>query len=125
MLPDETWVRRLAKAAGWILAMAILVLSVVPPSQRPVTGVASSNFEHLAIWFATGLAFAAAYRDRLPLLAAALLVFAAAIEIIQLFVPGRHARLSDLVLDCLATCAGVAIVAAANGIMGRGRRLES
>ena len=37
-----------------------------------------------------------------------LVLFAGAIELAQLFVPGRHARLSDFVVDALAACIGLA-----------------
>jgi VanZ family protein len=118
--PTETHLRWIARGAGWILVVAITVLSVVPPTQRPVTGVASSNFEHLAIYLATGLAFAAGYRDRLRAVTGGLLAFAALIEIIQLFVPGRHARLSDLLIDAAASCLGIAVFLFGNRIFRRG-----
>jgi VanZ family protein len=35
-------------------------------------------------------------------------IFAGAIELAQLYTPGRHARLSDFVVDALAAGAGVA-----------------
>jgi VanZ family protein len=36
----------------------------------------------------------------------------AAIEILQLWAPGRHARLEDFVVDALAACAGFLMTAA-------------
>jgi VanZ family protein len=106
-----TLVQWLARAAGWTLVVAITVLSVVPPSQRPVSGVASSNVEHLAIYVITGLAFAFGYRDRLRTVTGGLVLFAAWIELVHLFVPGRHARLSDFLIDAAASCLGVAAFA--------------
>jgi VanZ family protein len=117
---NEQRIQMLCRAAGWGLVVAITALSVVPPSQRPVTGVASSNFEHLAIYLVTGLAFAAGYRDRLPAVIAGLLAFSGAIELIQLLAPGRHARLSDFLIDCAAACAGVALFAAVRRTIGKG-----
>ncbi len=34
------------------------------------------------------------------------------IEILQLWAPGRHARLEDFAVDALAACAGLAVAAA-------------
>jgi VanZ family protein len=36
-------------------------------------------------------------------------VFAAFVELIQLMIPGRHARLSDFAVDAVASCIGVAL----------------
>jgi VanZ family protein len=41
----------------------------------------------------------------------AMIVFAAVIELAQLYAPGRHARMIDFVVDALAACAGVACAA--------------
>jgi len=37
----------------------------------------------------------------------AFVIFAGAIELAQIFVPERHARFSDFVIDALAACAAV------------------
>ena len=110
--------QRICRAVGWILALTIVVLSVVPPTHRPTTG-ASHNFEHLSIYFAMGLAFAIGYRDRLLLVAGGVLLFSGLIEIVQLFVPGRHARLNDFLIDAGAACIGAAAVAAGKRILPR------
>ena len=55
--------------------------------------------EHFSIFFATGLAFGVGYPQRRLFQFVALLAFAAAIELAQLLVPGRHARLSDFLID--------------------------
>jgi len=99
-------IQRLFQVAAWLLALAIVVLSLGPPSTRPVTG-GGHNLEHLLTFLATGGAFAFGYPRRLWFLAIALLAFTAAIEIAQIFVPGRHARLSDFLTDAAAVCLGV------------------
>ena len=101
--------RRIFGAIGWILASAILVLSIVPPSYRPETA-APHNGEHFAIYLATGIAIAIRYRDRLPIVTMGLLLFCGLIEILQLWVPGRHARLSDFLIDTAAAWVGVGVV---------------
>jgi len=97
-----------ARVAGWFLAAVIAVLSLVPPWLRPETG-APHNLEHLAIFAATGFAFGLAYNRSPALVMVALVTFAGAIEVAQLFVPGRHARLSDFIVDALSLCIGAAV----------------
>jgi VanZ family protein len=91
------------------LATAIVVLSVVPPTLRPETGL-PHGLEHFVIYWATGLAFALGYKLKPGLLAPLLVFFSGAVEIAQLFVPGRHARLSDFIVDALAITAGTMTV---------------
>ena len=110
--------RKACAAIGWILALTIVVLSSVPPSVRPTTD-ASHNVEHFAIFFATGIAFAIGYRDRLPLVVIALIVFCGLVEVAQFWSPGRHARLIDFLVDAAATCAGAVAVFIAEWIWRR------
>ena len=88
------------------LATAIVALSVVPPSLRPETGL-PHGIEHFVIYWATGLAFALGSELKPGLLATRLVFFSGAVEIAQLFVPGRHARLIDFIVDGLAITVGV------------------
>jgi VanZ family protein len=95
-----------ARITAWLLAAAVIVLSIVPPVLRPVTDL-PHIFEHFAIYFATGLAFGLGYERRLALLSIASVAFAGAIELAQLLVYGRHARLSDFLVNSLGMCVGV------------------
>jgi VanZ family protein len=97
---------KVARIGGWSLAAAIVVLSIVPPAVRPETN-APHNLEHFLIYLATGFAFGLGNKRRHDLLAVLLVLFSGAIEIAQLFVPGRHARLSDFIIDALAACVGL------------------
>jgi VanZ family protein len=99
--------RRLFRIAAWLVLVTIVVLSVVPPRDRPVTP-APHDFEHIAIFLAAGLAFGLGYSRHL-LQIFGLIAFSAAIELIQLAIPGRHARVSDFVVDALSVSVGVAV----------------
>jgi hypothetical protein len=74
------WLQKICRASAWLLALAIVVLSLVPPSYRPITE-ASHNIEHLAIFLTTGFAFCVAYPDRPFALATGLVIFCGAIEL--------------------------------------------
>ena len=99
---------KVARIAAWSLATAIVILSIVPPAVRPETN-APHNLEHFLIYAATGFACGLGYKRRHDLLAVLLVLFSAAVEIAQIFVPGRHARLSDFIIDAIGACVGLAI----------------
>ena len=102
------YVQRFFQVVAWLLALAIVMLSLGPASTRPVTG-AGHDFEHLLIFAATGGAFGLGYPRRIWLLPLALLAFSGAIELAQMMVPGRHARLSDFLTDAAASCVGLGL----------------
>jgi len=104
--------QRLFQVTAWFLSAAIVVLSLSPVSARPVTPIGhnfGSNFEHLLIFLATGGAFALGYPRRVLVLPFAMLAFAAAVEIAQMWVPGRHARLSDFLVDVFSLYCGIGL----------------
>ncbi len=96
-----------ARIAGWILVVVIAVLSFVPPRLRPETST-PHDIEHFAIFCALGFALSLGYSRRPVFVTVALFIFCGAIELAQLFIPGRHARLSDFIVDALAAAMGVA-----------------
>jgi VanZ family protein len=95
-----------ARIAAWCLTATIVILSLVPPSLRPETGT-PHIFEHFIIYAVTGFAFGLGFKRRHDLLAICLVIFSGSIEIAQLFVSGRHARLSDFMIDAVAACIGL------------------
>jgi VanZ family protein len=97
-----------SRIGAWLLAAAIIVLSLVPASLRPETDL-PHDLEHVAIFAATGIAFGVGYGRRPGLVTLWLVIFAGAVELAQLAIPGRHARLSDFIVDALAVCIGQAM----------------
>jgi hypothetical protein len=104
---------KIARIAAWLLMAAIVILSVVPPSLRLQTS-APHSVEHFTIFAAAGFAFGLGYKHRHDLLAVLLVIFSGSIEISQLFVPGRHARLSDFIIDAIAACMGLVMASLLN-----------
>jgi hypothetical protein len=78
---------------------------------------ASHYFEHLAIFLATGFAFGMDYPDEPFAWATRLILFCSVIEIAQHWDPGRHARLSDFVVDAMAACTGLGIAFATMSVI--------
>jgi VanZ family protein len=106
----------LLRISAWLLAAAVTFVTLGPPRFRPQSDLGHGN-EHLLAFILIGLAFALAYpRHRLPAAAIAVLMVGL-LEVLQLWMPGRHARLSDFVIDALATCAGFALAAIAAWLM--------
>ena len=98
----------LTRVSAWLLASASIVLTVVPPGSRPLTGL-PHTIEHFFFFLLCGLAFAAGYPRRELPLATIAVAFAASLETLQVWIPGRHARLSDFLVDACAMLAGIAI----------------
>ena len=100
----------MARILAWLLVAAITALTLVPPALRPLSRLPHAA-EHAVVFFAMGAALALAYPGRAWRLGAAAVLFAAIIEVLQLIVPGRHAQLSDFLIDAGAACAGIAMAA--------------
>ena len=97
------------RAFAWLLVAAITALTLVPPSLRPVSFL-PHVIEHLFVFFAMGAALAFAYPRRIYALGVSGVLFAALLELLQTLRPGRHASLSDFLIDAAAVCVGIAIV---------------
>ena len=101
---------KIARIAAWLLVAAIVVMTLGPPTVRPVSGF-NRSLEHVAAFALLGLAFRLAYPNRRILLALIGVAVAALMETLQLVVPGRHAYFSDFVINATGACAGLAAAA--------------
>jgi VanZ family protein len=101
MLPQN-----IGRIVAWLALAAIVVLSLVPPGARPTTFF-PHKIEHAGIFFVDGIAFGIAYRGYEWLSSIGAVIFCAGIELAQLMIPGRHARLSDFFVDAAAICVGI------------------
>jgi hypothetical protein len=104
--------RMIARPVSWACALAIVVLTVVPAADRPETGAGSSN-EHVAAFALAAGVFALGYRLRFVTRLTTALLFCGGIELLQVPLPTRHARLSDFIVDFAASCCAIAVVAVA------------
>jgi VanZ family protein len=101
---------------AWLLAAAVAFATLGPAKLRPHADITHDG-EHAFAFVLLGLVFSFAYpRHRIPAASAAVLLIGV-LELLQLLVPGRHARLEDFVVDALAALAGFAIVAIIGWLM--------
>ena len=92
-----------ARTLAWIGISAIIVLSVVPANDRPVSGV-GQGLEHFTAFALVGGAFAIGYRFSLIRLLVLAVFFCGGIELLQVPLPTRHARVSDFLVDLVGAC---------------------
>lgn len=99
-------IRRLASVG----AVAILILSIVPANERPTTG-AGQAVEHLAAFGLVGGLFAiGSYRLGLFRLLLIAFLYCGGIELLQIPLPTRHARVTDFALDLLGSYSAIGLV---------------
>src|SRR5262245_39673785 len=94
------------RTIAWILAAAVAFATLGPPTYRPHSDL-SQNGEHALAFVLVGLAFGLAYGRNRWATATLSVVLIGVLEIMQLWIPGRHARLEDFVVDAMAACAGL------------------
>src|SRR6266568_2615341 len=106
---------------AWLLAAAVTFATLGPPQFRPHSNLGQDG-EHTLAFILVGLAFGLAYPRQRMLTAVIAVVMIGLIEILQLWAPGRHARLEDFVVDALAAGVGLALTAGLGWTIRRSRR---
>ena len=109
-----------ARALAWVGILAIIVLSVVPAADRPVTGPGMSwhLFEHITAFALVAGTFAIGYRFSLTRLFWLAFFFCGGIELLQIPLPTRHARVSDFIIDFAASYFAMGIVFVGEWLIG-------
>lgn len=96
---------------GWVALLAIVVLSLVPGSERPHTG-APTFTEHIAAYIVAGTFLSIGYCStsrRNISLWFLLLLLAGILETLQMLVPGRNPRVVDFLASGAGAAAGVLV----------------
>jgi VanZ family protein len=106
-----------ARIVAWIAICGVVILTVVPANDRPnfAEWWLDERIEHLVEHFSAFALVAAAFTIgyyRLPLhqLLLLALFFSAGLELLQIPLPTRHARVSDFVVDFAALCITIVVV---------------
>jgi len=103
---------------AWLLTAAVTFATLGPPRYRPHSPLGQDG-EHALAFVLVGLAFGLAYPRRRVLTASVGVVLIGVLELLQLWMPGRHARLQDFVVDALAACVGIAAAAVLDRLLSR------
>ena len=105
-----TFLFTIARAAGFFGVLAIIVLSLVPGTYRPHTSL-PGEAEHFIAYYSTAFAFALGFRSRASrvVIVLGLTLLAGSMEVLQLWVPGRHPAIIDAVVSSLGGLLGIAL----------------
>jgi VanZ family protein len=103
-------ITKMARVAAWLLVLAALVLTLGPQMVRPYTGI-NHDLEHGLAFALVGLASGLGYPNRRMQLALLAIAATGLMELLQQWVPGRHAYFSDFVINGLGACMGLAAAA--------------
>jgi VanZ family protein len=109
---------------AWALAAAVAFATLSPPGLRAHSNLGQDG-EHALAFVLLGVAFGLAYTSNRWLTAVLAVGLTGTLELPQLWIPGRHARLEDFVVDALAACAGLAVAAAFDWIIRRTRQTST
>ncbi len=104
---------RLLRAIAWSGVAGIVVLSLLPGQVRPdLHPFQVTQLEHLGAYFVTGAVLSLAYTERRLhiLIGMFLATLAAVLEISQLLIPGRQARMLDWIAGTVGAWAGVVLI---------------
>jgi VanZ family protein len=124
-LKNEARLVRLSQVVGSACVVVLIVLSVLPADERPHTGF-PGQMEHAAAYFGTAIFLAFGYptaRGRIATIAL-LVGLAAALEMIQLLIPGRNSQVIDWYASSFGAGFGVLAVILVERLLARiaGRR---
>jgi VanZ family protein len=101
----------LMRVFAWLSVVAIVALSIVPGSYRPHV-LPLPKLEHLAAYFIAGSVVAVGFLEyRQCIVSGLCLTFlAGALEVGQLWIPGRESKLTDWVVSSLGAWSGITAV---------------
>jgi VanZ family protein len=100
--------QKMLKAASWFIIFSLVIVTIVPSDERPVTGL-HHVIEHFLAFALAGLTFGFAYAQSLRTNVLSAIVFTLALELSQIPLATRHARLRDFMVDAAAACLGLGI----------------
>jgi VanZ family protein len=96
------------RLCAWLLATAVTFATLGPPGYRPHSSLGQDG-EHALAFILIGVTFGLAYPRQRPMVAGTAVVAIGLLELLQLWAPGRHARLEDFLVDALAAGVGFVI----------------
>lgn len=100
---------KILRVISWLIIFGLVILTIVPAKDRPVTDL-QHDVEHFLAFLLAGTTFGLAYARSLGVNFLRAIMFALVLELSQIPLTTRHARVEDFVVDAVAACLGIAIV---------------
>jgi VanZ family protein len=99
------------RCLGWLSVATIALLSLVPGSERPHV-LATGQLEHFVAYAGTATLLAAGYTAKEQLIGISVLlpVYAACLETLQIFIPGRNAQIIDAAAGTIGSWIGIVLM---------------
>src|SRR5262249_7041564 len=99
------------RCLGWLSVATIALLSLVPGSERPHV-LATGQLEHIVAYAGTATLLGAGYTAKGQLIRISVLlpVYAACLETLQIFIPGRNAQMIDAAAGTIGSWIGIVLV---------------
>jgi VanZ family protein len=104
------------KALSWLVIVGLVILTIVPADERPLTGL-QHDLEHFVAFGLTGFLFGLAHAGYFRLLCLYAILFTLALELSQIPLATRHARVEDFIVDAVGACLGIAAAYAFQTLM--------
>jgi VanZ family protein len=110
--------KMLVRTGAWLAALIITVISIVPGNMQPDV-MPDELYEHFVAYFITGSFLAIGYSRPTQLVSSGILlvICAGALEIIQLWIPGRTSSAVDFVTSSFGAWMGLILI----GVLRRAR----
>ena len=109
--------KSIVRAAAWLVFVVVVFVTLGSPQYRPTTELAH-DVEHALAFAVLGLLFGLGYAgNRLTIVLGAVPVISL-LEILQLWMPGRHARLEDFVVNLVTFWVAFAAAYIALAVVG-------
>jgi hypothetical protein len=110
---------KIAKFAAWVTIAFIIYATLVPIGLRPTLGPISPNYERFVAYAIASVAIGLAYPRRPIRVATMVIALVVVLEVAQLAIPGRDARVGDALIKALGALAGIGAAALGNQRMVR------
>jgi hypothetical protein len=109
LMTKASYARTAVRVSAWLLLGVIVFATLGPQSARPHLG--DPSLERFGAYFLTSAAFVVAYPRRPWIIACAAVLTAILLEMGQLEVPGRDARLADALVKAIGGLTGSVLAA--------------
>lgn len=105
---------KLAKIAAWVSLGFIVYATLVPLGMRPRLGAIGANYERFAGYAVASVLMVLAYPRHPVRVGIFVIAIAVVLEVAQLAIPGRDARVVDTLVKVAGGLSGIAAAACCN-----------